>query len=114
MLQGVEGRGAKFGRGSQVYLIVGHLPLRIAYRSQRDLLENVIAQVEPLSGAPLERDNIAERIVSSHLRAIQQVMCINGERPGAFGVGVSDAPESKDAGPVAVADVEPRIGVIWS
>ena len=66
VLEGVEGRGADFGRGSQVYLIVGHLPLSIAYRSQSDLLENVIVQIEALSGAPLERDNIAERIVSSH------------------------------------------------
>src|ERR1700722_10603864 len=87
MLQDVEGRGAKFGRGSQVYLIVGHLPLRIAYRSQRDLLENVIAQVETLSRAPLERDNVAECIVSSHLRTVKQVMSVNGERPRSLGVG---------------------------
>ncbi len=34
MLECVERRSAKFGRGSQVYLIVGHLPLGIANRAQ--------------------------------------------------------------------------------
>jgi hypothetical protein len=58
MLECVERRSAKFGRGSQVYLIVGHLPLGIANRSQGDLFENVIVQVKGLSRAPLERDNI--------------------------------------------------------
>jgi len=73
-------------------MVVGDLPPRVAYGTDGGLFEKVIAQIERLSSAPLERNLITERVVAAHLRAIDEIVSVDGKRPRALPVREKTAP----------------------